>query len=110
MRTRLVKGLICDGSGAEPFRGDILIEDGIISAVGDTGTAAADTEYDCTGKLITPGFIDTHRHCDIAAVTDREFGVIELSQGITSVLCGNCGLAPFPSAKETAGRYYGFLE
>jgi N-acyl-D-amino-acid deacylase len=59
---------------------------------------------------VTPGFIDSHRHCDIAAVADPGFGDIELAQGITTVLGGNCGLTPFPYAEGTGQQMMDFIE
>ena len=47
---------------ARSFKADILIEDDIISQIGEGLPVPADTEViDCTGKWITPGMIDTHR-------------------------------------------------
>ena len=46
-------------------KGDILIVDNRIVSVGPTGTLKAPAgtkEVDCSGKTITPGFVDTHSH------------------------------------------------
>ncbi|WP_179377881.1 amidohydrolase family protein [Rhodococcus sp. ACS1] len=42
--------------------GDILIEDGVIVAVGPSITEEADEVIDATGRVVIPGLIDTHRH------------------------------------------------
>ncbi len=52
------------------------------------------------GRLVTPGFVDIHRHLDYA-VLKAGFGAAELAQGITTAVSGSCGLTPFPLRKET---------
>src|SRR5947209_6043346 len=42
--------------------GDVLIEDGRIAAVAATVDAADAEVVDATGKIVLPGFVDTHRH------------------------------------------------
>jgi N-acyl-D-amino-acid deacylase len=94
-------GIIVDGTGSEPYIGDILTFDGKIKSI---GRKLPDSIEDCKiidakGRYVTPGFIDIHRHCDYAVLKDG-FGTIELSQGITTVVTGSCGLSPFPLRKE----------
>ena len=38
---------------------------------------------DASGCVVTPGFVDIHRHCDAAPLRDADFGRVELAQGIT---------------------------
>ena len=52
-------GTIVDGTGSEPFEGDVAIDDGRISAVGGSVTQRGREEIDAKGKLVTPGFVDT---------------------------------------------------
>lgn len=45
--------------------GDVLVENNRIKAVGKTGTLTVPPGakvIDCTGKTVTPGFVDTHAH------------------------------------------------
>jgi N-acyl-D-amino-acid deacylase len=111
MRYILIKkGLIYDGSGDMPFQGDILIEgEKIIEIAPDIEKEDAQV-IDASGKAVTPGFIDIHRHCDIAAFTNPRFGEIELAQGITTTFVGNCGLAPVPSVPSWRKELYDYLE
>ncbi len=103
--------LICDGTGREPYPGEVLIDGEKIKAVGPAPLGDLDAEvWDAQGETVTPGFIDSHRHCDLAALYDPDFGEIELSQGITTAVMGNCGLAPAPCAKEHRDELYDFLE
>lgn len=114
MKTLIRDGLIIDGSGRKPFHGSVLIENGKIAAVYEGEdplfSLRADEVYDAAGKAVTPGFIDTHRHGDIAALTDPHYGELELRQGITTVLGGNCGLAPAPMAEESRDALCDYIE
>lgn len=109
MRTLITNGMICDGSGKPACRLDLLIEGDRICAIGKNMEASA-KKIDAGGKVVAPGFIDMHRHCDIAALTDEDFGTIELRQGITSAVGGNCGLGIFPIRGEHREEIYSFVE
>ena len=89
-------GTVIDGSGKEGFLADVGILDGKIAAVGDLSGAQAKSTLDVTGRLVTPGFIDIHRHAD-AALFREGFGDAELFQGLTTIVNGNCGLSIAPS-------------
>lgn len=94
--------MVYDGTGKEPFCGDIVINGNTIEAVlphsEDRFTGKNGRLILAQGLAVTPGFVDVHRHCDLAAFTDPDFGHQELKQGITSVPAGNCGMSPAPSA------------
>ncbi|QQO08491.1 N-acyl-D-amino-acid deacylase family protein [Breznakiella homolactica] len=110
MKTLVRGGTVYDGTGAESFTADVLIEDGIITAV-EPGISADSAEIiEAAGYAVTPGFIDGHRHCDIAPLTRDDFGDAELAQGITATVAGNCGLAPVPSSETSRLEMYDFLE
>lgn len=103
--------LICDGTGHEPYHGELLIDGDTIAAIGPAPLGDLDAEtWDANGEAVTPGFIDAHRHHDLAALYDDTFGEIELSQGITTAVMGNCGLAPAPCAPQHRDELYDFLE
>ncbi|NCF56756.1 MAG: amidohydrolase family protein [Planctomycetia bacterium] len=61
-KVALTGGKIITVSGAPIDGGTILIEDGIILAVGDGGMAIPydAMEVDCTGMILAPGFVDAH--------------------------------------------------
>ena len=90
-------GTLIDGTGAPAAAGDVAIKDGKIAAVGDLKDASAGTVLDAAGKYVTPGFIDIHRHAD-AALFRPHFGELELKQGLTTIVNGNCGLSVTPCA------------
>ena len=90
-------GTLIDGTGAPAAAADVAIKDGKIAAVGDLKDASAGTVLDAAGKYVTPGFIDIHRHAD-AALFRPHFGELELKQGLTTIVNGNCGLSVTPCA------------
>jgi N-acyl-D-amino-acid deacylase len=56
-------GLIVDGTGGKPFRGDVGIVGDRIAAVGDLHGDAAEV-IDARDRIVTPGFVDVHTHYD----------------------------------------------
>ena len=91
-------GTIHDGSGSEPFVGDVAIKDGVIAAVGNiVGTAAE--EIDAHGRIVTPGFVDVHTHYD-GQITWENRLTPSSDHGVTTVVMGNCGVGFAPSRPE----------
>lgn len=90
-------GLVYDGTGAAPKKGDVLTENDRIVALGDLGEVAADRVIDCTGLCVAPGFIDAHSHNDFFYDYDNAetYFAPFLRQGITTQITGNCGFSPF---------------
>ena len=91
-------GLIVDGAGGQPYRGDLKIVAGFIEEVGQvTGTATE--EIDAKGMLVTPGFVDIHTHYDGQVTWSNQ--VASSSQlGVTTVVMGNCGIGFAPCHVE----------
>lgn len=110
MRTLIKNGLIFDGTGEQAYRKQIIIEDECIAAVTEAAEAEAGEVIDAEGMVVTPGFIDIHRHCDLAALYDPDFGRIEIAQGLTAVIGGNCGLAPIPALPRYKKDIFDFIE
>ncbi|MBP5652597.1 MAG: amidohydrolase family protein [Lachnospiraceae bacterium] len=88
-------GRIIDGSGAPAFTADMGITDGRIAAYGNLTGAEARQVIDAKGYTVTPGFIDIHRHADAEAYR-AGYGELELAQGLTTIVNGNCGLSAAP--------------
>ena len=57
-------GLIADGSGGEPFVGDVAVSGGKIVAVGSNLALRGHEEIEAAGQVVTPGFVDIHTHYD----------------------------------------------
>lgn len=118
-------GTVIDGSGAPPWGpADIAIEDGRITELKKVGTPGrsidparrprpGDEEIDCTGRFLTPGFIDAHAH--IGAPFHAENGPMPsadyvyklwLAHGVTTVRETGCfnGLSWTRSEAERAEK------
>ncbi|MCC7272014.1 MAG: D-aminoacylase [Alphaproteobacteria bacterium] len=118
---------ILDGTGAARRRADIAVTGDRIAAIGDLGSVAADREIDCGGRVVTPGFIDVHTHDD-RYLLEEPLMPAKASQGVTTVVVGNCGssLAPYTRPElpkqasamlddprwrfPTAGQYFAALD
>ena len=87
-------GLIIDGSGREPFAGDVGIRNGTIVAIGDL-EAASGPELNADGCVVTPGFVDIHTHYDGQALWSNRLDPSS-SHGVTTVVLGNCGVGFAP--------------
>jgi len=87
-------GLIVDGTGNEPFTGDVAIDGDRISAIGKLGARGA-LEIDADGAAVTPGFIDVHTHLDAQVGWDPLL-TPSSCHGVTSVLMGNCAVSFAP--------------
>src|SRR5687768_2902333 len=95
-------GTIVDGSGSEPYTGDVAVAGDRIVAVGKVGAADIGRTIDCTGLVVCPGFIDLHNHSDssILAPESRD-AACYLTQGCTTLVTGNCG-----GGRADVGKYY----
>jgi N-acyl-D-amino-acid deacylase len=88
-------GMVIDGSGRPPARADIAISGDRIAAVGDLHATRADENIDVSGRAVAPGFIDIHTHDDRALLSAPEM-LAKVSQGVTTVVTGNCGISLAP--------------
>jgi N-acyl-D-amino-acid deacylase len=103
---------VFDGTGAAGVKADVHIKGDRIVAVGKVEKADGAKELDAAGLYICPGFIDLHTHCDTGSptLTDAAGRPNEnyVTQGVTTVVTGNCGSGPvdvarFFAALETGG-------
>lgn len=88
--------LLADGGGGEPRAADVAITAGRISAVGDGGKAAAREIFDGSGRILAPGFIDAHTHDDLYLIRNPQM-MPKISQGVTTLIVGNCGISGSPT-------------
>ena len=100
-------GLIIDGTGSEPFGGDVLIQNNRIVAVGpDAATqcpAGAEVqELDATGCRVMPGMIDSHCHISFDQPNSndelffhRRYGLAALVAGVNAQKVLRAGFTSF---------------
>lgn len=86
--------LLFDGEGGTPVRGDLAVAGDRIAAVGSIAGGAS-REVDGQGLALAPGFIDVHTHDD-RLVRDAPAMTPKISQGVTCVITGNCGISLAP--------------
>jgi N-acyl-D-amino-acid deacylase len=93
---------VFDGTGAPRFIADVGVTGDRIASVGDLGDASADRELVASGLAVAPGFIDAHTHDDRAVLCGPSCMLCKMSQGVTTVVVGNCGisLSPVPMQKR----------
>ena len=101
-------GLIVDGTGAEPFKADVAVKDGVIVAVGHVAASGAE-EVDAQGLLVTPGFIDVHTHYD-GQLTWSDRLSPSSGHGVTTVVTGNCGVGFAPCRPQDRGDLIRLME
>ncbi|MBS1228875.1 MAG: N-acyl-D-glutamate deacylase [Proteobacteria bacterium] len=105
MKTLFKNGTIVDGTGAPGFVADLRVDHGRIVGFGSFTADFGEQVYDATGKIVCPGFIDTHTHSDLAAIVAPALSA-KIRQGITSELLGQDGvaMAPLPEQYIAAWR------
>lgn len=88
---------VIDGTGADRYTADIGINADRIVKVGNLAGCAGKKEIDLKGYVAAPGFIDAHTHDDRLMLSNPEM-TPKVSQGVTTIIGGNCGvsLAPMP--------------
>jgi len=116
MRQLLKNAKVYDGTGADPFEADILLEEDRIVKVDRKIDLPADSVIDLTGKSVSSGFIDGHSHNDWFAIKQDPLPYFKpfLMQGITTFITGNCGISEIgfdkdnPFTKKLGGGIFSF--
>ncbi|MGH9748585.1 MAG: N-acyl-D-amino-acid deacylase family protein [Candidatus Polarisedimenticolia bacterium] len=97
--TTLIRGAsLIDGTGAPARPADVRLQGDRIAAVGALEPLAGESVADARGLTLAPGFIDTHSHADDDLFSHPD-ALAAVSQGITTVVVGQDGGAPFPLAE-----------
>ena len=98
------QGVVFDGTNNPPVKADIGIKGDLIIAVGDLYDSDAVDVINASGLSVAPGFIDAHTHDDASLIIRPDMEA-KLSQGVTTVICGNCGIsgAPYDLTCEPPG-------
>lgn len=87
--------LLIDGSGGPAARGDLAVAGGRILAMGTLPELLAEREVDAGGHALCPGFVDAHTHDDRLLLSEPAM-TPKVSQGVTTVVAGNCGVSLAP--------------
>lgn len=83
---------VIDGSGGAQYRADVAVQGDRIVEIAPMISGSAHEEIDGKGRVLAPGFIDVHTHDDINVIRMPEY-LPKISQGITTVIVGNCGIS-----------------
>jgi N-acyl-D-amino-acid deacylase len=92
---------IFDGTGEARHHGDVALSGGRIAAVGRLDAGDAAQVRDLGGLALAPGFIDVHTHDDRLLLADPSMAP-KASQGVTTVVVGNCGISLAPLGNHAA--------
>ena len=101
-------GVIVDGTGNEPFEGDIAIEGNTIAAIGTVEENGVE-EIHADGNTVTPGFVDLHTHLDAQIGWDPHMTSVTW-HGVTTALMGNCGVTFAPCKPDDREFLAGMME
>jgi N-acyl-D-aspartate/D-glutamate deacylase len=95
--TLIRNATVVDGTGGPAVRADVALDAGRIAAVGalDPRAWRADDVRDAAGLALCPGFVDVHTHDDTSVIRAPDMWP-KLSQGVTTVVVGNCGVSAAP--------------
>ena len=92
---------VFDGTGTPRVKADVGVRGDRIVEVGDLSASSAEREVVATGKALAPGFIDAHTHDDRAVLCGPACMLCKMSQGVTTVVVGNCGISLSPVRMKT---------
>jgi N-acyl-D-amino-acid deacylase len=113
-RTLFRDARIVVGDGVTPpFEGDLLVEGDVVTRLGSvppSDAKAADRVVEAKGRVLAPGFVDTHNHGALGGTAPGESGIpraceLAVRGGVTRRICGVDGLSPAPVAEAQRSQY-----
>ena len=114
MRQLISNAFIVTGDlDREPFLGDVFLERETVTHLGRIPVSqkrSADVRIDAGGKVLAPGFVDTHNHGALGGTRTGPAGLplaceLALRAGVTKRICGVDGLSPAPVAADQRADY-----
>lgn len=104
-------GLVLDGTLKPPVRADVAVKDGRIVRVAPSIRGSAARTIEARGLHVAPGFIDLHTHIDGALVFPEHRAPLGyLSQGVTTVVAGQCGSSAWPIFEKASDQIKRFTD
>ena len=103
---------IADSGSLSESGSDVLIQNSQIVSIGPSGTFGsrdAIRVVRAEGRVLSPGFIDTHSHEDHAPLLDDD-DTSKVLQGITTEVNGNCGFSLAPIATSHSKDFVSLVE
>lgn len=88
-------GTVLDGTGGPGRAADVGVTAGRVDAVAEPGSLSGTARIDAGGLVVCPGFVDLHSHADFS-ITGHPGADTAVTQGVTTLVTGNCGWSPFP--------------
>ena len=109
--TIIRNGMIYDGNGGVPFKGDIAIKNDTIVYIGDLSQESANNEIDAKGNAVAPGFINMLSWATETLIEDGR-SQSDIKQGVTLEVMGEgWSMGPLnPSMKEREQRAQGDIK
>ena len=86
---------VLDGTGMASELLDVAVRGDRICEIGISLDCDARKSVDAGGLVLAPGFIDVHTHDDISVIRTPAM-LPKISQGVTTVIVGNCGINAAP--------------
>lgn len=99
MKILIKNGLIVDGLRNKPFKSELLINEDKIVKIAEKITDEVDRVIDAKGRVVCPGFVDTHSHSDLMMLVNP-YNEVKIRQGITTEVLGQDGISMAPLPKE----------
>jgi len=98
-------------TAADDYVGDVYIENGTVTLIGENLDQAADKVIDATGKYVIPGAIDPHTHIEMffggtTTCDDFTSGTTSAAFGGTTSLIDFCMQAPGTSFAQALENYH----
>ncbi len=104
-RLLLRGGELVTGPDEPSTHADLLVVGDRIARIGADLAAPGAEVIDCDGRLVLPGFVDTHSHTD-GVIFDSDVQEANLRQGVTTVVIGQDGVGFAPGDGRYAADYF----